>query len=98
MNTDKLTRVVRALVSGDFDLEVPKRRTPSSGIALFLGGVGTGIILGMLFAPVTGEQLRSEVSDRARKGFEKTKSTAQEFATRQQKSSGTVASAEKSAS
>lgn len=97
MNTNKLARVVRALVSGDFDLEVPKRRT-SSGIALFLGGVGTGIILGMLFAPVTGEELRSEVSERAREGFEKTKSTAKEFASRQQKSPGTVASAEKSAS
>ena len=97
MNTNKFARVVRALVSGDFDLEVPKRRT-SSGIALFLGGVGAGIILGMLFAPVTGEQLRSEVSDRAREGFEKTKSSAKEFAARHQKTTGTVASAEKSAS
>jgi gas vesicle protein len=96
MDTKRITRVLRALISGDFDLEAPRRRT-SSNVAIFLAGMGTGMVLGMLFAPVTGEQLRSEVSDRAREGFEKAKSTAQEFAARQ-KSSGTVTTAEKSAS
>lgn len=96
MNTNKLARVVRALVSGDFDLEVPKRRT-SSGIALFLGGVGTGMILGMLFAPVTGEQLRSEVSDRAREGLQRVRSSAQNVAALQ-KDPAPAVSAEKSAS
>jgi len=96
MDSKKVARVLRALLSGDFDLEAPKRRT-SSNLAIFLAGMGTGMVLGMLFAPVTGEQLRSEVSDRAREGFEKAKSTAQEFAARQ-KSSGTVTTAEKSAS
>jgi gas vesicle protein len=96
MDTKRITRVLRALISSDFDLEAPRRRT-SSNVAIFLAGMGTGMVLGMLFAPVTGEQLRSEVSDRAREGFEKAKSTAQEFAARQ-KSSGTVTTAEKSAS
>ena len=98
MDSKKIARVLRALFSGNFDLEVPRRRT-SSNVALFLTGVGTGVILGMLFAPVTGEQLRSEVGDRAREGFEKAKSTAQEFASRQKSSQSVpVESAEKSAS
>jgi gas vesicle protein len=96
MSSKRLARVLRALLSGDFDLEVPRRRT-SSSVALFLAGVGTGMVLGMLFAPVSGEQLRSEVSDRARQGLESAKSTAREFAARQ-KSSGPSASTEKSAS
>lgn len=97
MNSTKVARVVRALLSGDFDVEIPRRRTSSSSVALFLAGVGAGIVLGMLFAPVSGEQLRSEVSDRARQGLESAKSTAREFATRQ-KSSGPALSSEKSAS
>jgi gas vesicle protein len=98
MDSKKIARVLRALVSGDFDLEAPMRRT-SSNVAIFLAGLGTGVVLGMLFAPVSGEQLRSGVSDRAREGFEKAKSTAQEFASRQKGSQGvTAASAEKSAS
>ncbi len=98
MDSKKIARVVRALVSGDFDLEAPRRRT-SSKVALFLAGMGTGVVLGMLFAPVTGEQLRSQVSDRAREGLEKAKSTAQEFASRQKTSQNVpVESAEKSAS
>jgi gas vesicle protein len=98
MDSKKIARVLRALVSGDFDFEAPRRRT-SSNVAIFLAGVGTGMVLGMLFAPVSGEQLRSEVSDRAREGFEKAKSTAQEFASWQKSSQGvTAASAEKSAS
>jgi gas vesicle protein len=96
MDSKKIARVLRALVTGDFDLEAPSRRT-SSNVAVFLAGMGTGIVLGMLFAPVTGEKLRSEVSDRACEGFEKAKSTAQEFAARH-KTSGTVTTAEKSAS
>ncbi len=96
MNSNKVARVLRALVSGDFDVDVPRRRT-SSNIALFLAGVGTGIMLGMLFTPVSGEQLRSKVSDRAREGLDKAKSAAQEFAARP-KSSASGVSAEKSAS
>lgn len=96
MDSQKIARVLRALVSGDFDLEAPRRRT-SSNVAIFLAGMGAGMVLGMLFTPVRGEQLRSEVSDRAREGFEKARSSAQEFAARQ-KGSGTVATPEKSAS
>ena len=96
MDSKKIARVVRALVSGDFDLEAPRRRM-SLDVAMFLAGVGTGVVLGMLFAPVSGEQLRSEVSDRARDGFETAKSKAQEFTSRQ-KSSGPAAATEKSAS
>ncbi len=100
MNSNKLARVLRALVSGDFDVRVPRRRA-SSNVALFLAGAGTGIMLGMLFTPVSGEQLRSEVSDRAREGLEKAKSTARDFGARQQSSAPAVSpavSAEKSAS
>lgn len=96
MDSKKIGRVLRALVSGDVDFETPRRRT-STNVAVFLAGMGTGMVLGMLFAPVSGEQLRSEVSGRAREDFEKAKSSASEFAARQ-KSSGTVATAEKSAS
>lgn len=79
MDSRKLTRVLRGLLSGDFDFEAPSRRT-STGLALFLAGMGAGVVLGMLFAPARGEQLRSEVSERARQGYQKARSRAQEFA------------------
>ena len=96
MDSKKIGRVLRALVSGDFDFEAPRRRT-STNVAVFLAGMGTGMVLGMLFAPMSGEQLRSEVSGRAREDFEKANSSALEFAAHQ-KSSDTLTTAEKSAS
>lgn len=81
MDSRELARVLRAFLSGDFDFEAPSRRT-STGWGLFLAGMGAGVVLGVLFAPMTGEQLRSEVSERATQGYEKAKSRAQEFAAR----------------
>src|SRR5437868_6934432 len=81
MNSKKLSRLLRAVLAGDFDFEAPSHRK-SSGIALFLAGVGAGVIAGMLFAPVSGEEVRSKVVDRAREGLDKAKSEARNFASR----------------
>lgn len=81
MDSKSLVRFVRAIVPGDFDFRAPSRRR-SSGIALFLAGIGAGVLVGMLVAPLSGEQLRSEIGDRAREGFEKAKSKTEEFAAR----------------
>jgi gas vesicle protein len=35
-------------------------------VASFVGGVGVGIAVGMLFAPVSGEEARAVIRDRAR--------------------------------
>jgi len=37
-----------------------------SPVASFVGGVGVGIAVGMLFAPVSGEEARAVIRDRAR--------------------------------
>jgi hypothetical protein len=37
-----------------------------SPVASFVGGVGVGVALGMLLAPVSGEQARAVIRDRAR--------------------------------
>jgi len=37
-----------------------------SPVAGFVGGVGVGIAVGMLFAPVSGEEARAVIRDRAR--------------------------------
>jgi hypothetical protein len=37
-----------------------------SPVASFLGGVGIGVAVGMLFAPVSGEEARAAIRDRAR--------------------------------
>jgi gas vesicle protein len=98
MDSKNFFRFVRAVLAGDF--EAPSRRT-SSGVALFLAGVGAGVLIGMLFAPLSGEQLRSEIGDRAREGFEKAKSKTEEFSARSKVSvseNSTSSAAEKSAS
>ena len=38
----------------------------ASPVASFVGGVGIGIAVGMLFAPVSGEEARAAIRDRAR--------------------------------
>jgi gas vesicle protein len=98
MDSKNFFRFVRAVLAGDF--EAPSRRT-SSGVALFLAGVGAGVLIGMLFAPLSGEQLRSEIGDRARESFEKAKSKTEEFSARSKVSGSeksTSEAAEKSAS
>jgi hypothetical protein len=81
MNSKKLSRLLRAVLAGDFDFEAPSHRK-SSGVALFLAGLGAGVVAGMLFAPVSGEELRSKVVDRAREGLDKAKSEAENFSSR----------------
>lgn len=82
MDSRRLARLIRAVAAGDFDFEAPSRRT-ATGLALFLAGVGTGVLVGMLLAPSSGEELRSNLSERAREGFESARSKAQEFTSRQ---------------
>lgn len=81
MDSRKLARVLRAVLSGDFDFEAPSHRT-SSGVALFVAGLGAGVLVGMLFAPVSGEKLRSGLSERAREGFDAARSKATTMASR----------------
>lgn len=98
MNSQKIARILRAVLAGDFDFEAPSHRT-SSGVALFLAGLGAGVLVGMLFAPTSGEELRSEIGERTREGLDKARSKAQEFSSRQKPSrEPSSPSAEKSAS
>jgi len=99
MDSKRLARVLRAVLAGDFDFDAPSHRT-SSGIALFVAGLGAGLLVGMLFAPTSGETFRSEIGDKARDGFEKARSKAQDFAGRQKNPTSETASAvaEKNAS
>ena|SRR5438874_4471363 len=85
MDFDKkrMMRIARAILAGDVDFEVPSRKT-SSGLPLFLAGLTSGVVLGILFAPGAGEQTRSQLADRARQGFDAAKSKGQEFGRRAQ--------------
>lgn len=76
MNSKKLARFLRAVLAGDFDFDAPSHRA-SSNVALFLAGMGAGVLVGMLFAPVSGEQLRSDLGNRARESMEKAKSKSE---------------------
>jgi YtxH-like protein len=96
MNSKKLGRLARAILTGDFDFKAPSRHG-STGLALFLAGVGTGVVVGMFFAPSSGEELRSDLKARAREGYNAARSKAQEFSTRPKSpSSETAAKAEQS--
>ncbi len=98
MDSKKIARIVRAVLAGDFDFDAPSRRT-SSGMALFLAGLGAGVLVGMLFAPSSGAELRSEIGERTREGLGKARSKAQEFSSRQKPSrESSTSAAEKSAS
>lgn len=98
MDSKRLARFLRAITAGDFSFEAPSHRT-SSGLALFLAGMGAGVVVGMLLAPLSGKQMRTEVGERTRAGVGKIKAQAQEFATRQKSAAGDVpTAAEKNAS
>ncbi len=99
MDSKKLARFLRGVMSGNFDFEAPRHRA-SSNVALFVAGLGAGVLVGMLFAPVSGEKLRSDLGDRAREGFESAKSKAVNMAARARREDDTDVStaAEKSAS
>jgi hypothetical protein len=50
MDSRRLARLVRAILAGDFEFEAPGHRT-SKGVALFLAGMGAGVLVGVLLAP-----------------------------------------------
>jgi hypothetical protein len=85
MDFDKkrMMRIARAILAGDVNFEVPSRKA-SSGLPLFIAGLASGVVLGILFAPGAGEETRSQIADRARQGFDTAKSKGQEFGRRAQ--------------
>ena len=85
MNLDskKAIRIARAILAGDVDIEAP-RRSGYSSIPLFLAGLGTGLALGVLFAPGSGEETRMYLADSARQGLDKAKAKGEEISRRAQ--------------
>jgi gas vesicle protein len=98
MDSKRLTGVLRALLTGDLDFGASRRR--SSRAAFFLAGVGTGVLVGMIVAPASGEKLRGDIGARARDGFEKVRSKTPGFAGQKTPSGETTlaATAEKNVS
>ena len=45
----------------------------STKLTYFLVGAGIGAVLALLFAPKSGEELRSDIADATRKGIDKSK-------------------------
>jgi hypothetical protein len=52
MHSRRLARIIRAILAGDFEFEAPGHRT-STGVALFLAGMGAGVLVGVLLAPAS---------------------------------------------
>ena len=50
MDSRRLARLVRAILAGDVEFEAPSHRK-SRGVALFLAGMGAGVLVGVLLAP-----------------------------------------------
>lgn len=51
----------------------------SNKLTYFLVGAGIGAVLALLFAPKSGEELRSDIADATRKGIDKSKEAAQQI-------------------
>src|SRR5215510_13759111 len=51
----------------------------STKLTFFLVGAGIGAVLALLFAPKSGEELRSDIADATRKGIDRTRETAQQL-------------------
>src|SRR5688572_9974555 len=51
----------------------------STRLTYFLVGAGIGALLALLFAPKSGEELRSDIADATRKGVDKSKEAAQQL-------------------
>ena len=51
----------------------------STRLTYFLVGAGIGAVLALLFAPKSGEELRSDIADATRKGLDKSKEAAQQI-------------------
>lgn len=83
IDTKKLLRIARAIMAGDVDFDAPSRRV-SSGIPIFLAGLASGVVLGVLFAPGAGEETRAQIADRARQGMDAARSKGEEFGRRAQ--------------
>src|SRR5438132_1349758 len=55
------------------------RGSISTRLTFFLVGAGIGAVLALLFAPKSGEELRSDIADATRKGIDKSKEAAQQL-------------------
>ncbi|PYV99854.1 MAG: hypothetical protein DMG89_06550 [Acidobacteria bacterium] len=86
-DSEKTLRLLRAILSGDVEVR-PKQIY--SGLPAFLAGLGTGIAVGILFAPDSGEETRSRLADRARQGVEYAKEKGQDLGKRAQEAVGRV--------
>lgn len=86
-DSEKTLDLLRAIVRGN--VEVRPRRS-YSGLPTFLAGLGTGIAVGILFAPDSGAETRNRLADRARQGVEYAKEKGQELGKRAQESVGRV--------
>jgi gas vesicle protein len=51
----------------------------STRLTFFLVGAGIGAVLALLFAPKSGEELRSDIADATRKGIDRSKEAAQQL-------------------
>ncbi len=54
----------------------------SARLTYFLVGAGIGAVLALLFAPKSGEELRSDIADATRKGIDRSKEAAQQLGTK----------------
>ncbi len=70
MDSRRLARLVRAILAGDVEFEAPSHRK-SRGVALFLAGMGAGVLVGVLLAPAADgpkarvDEERSKTRERA---------------------------------
>jgi hypothetical protein len=86
-DSEKTLGLLRAILSGNVEV---RPRQSYSGLPAFLAGLGTGIAVGILFAPNSGEETRSRISERARQGVEFAKEKGQESGKRAQETVGRV--------
>ncbi|HEY5839840.1 MAG TPA: YtxH domain-containing protein, partial [Pyrinomonadaceae bacterium] len=62
----------------------------STRLTYFLVGAGIGAVMALLFAPKSGEELRSDIADATRKGIDKSKEAAQQLGTKATELYGTA--------
>lgn len=89
MNIDskKVARMARAILSGDMDFSVPRKKR-NSGLPLFLAGLSAGAALGILFAPGSGEETRMHIAERTKDGLDMAKTKSQELSRRAKETVG----------
>lgn len=64
--------------NGETRRQAPKSSTGDKLTYLLVGG-GIGALVALLFAPKAGQELRGDIADVTRKGYDKTLETAQQF-------------------